>query len=128
MSTAKKRYVKLGEKAAEGSFFDPTLNLKVLPGKMIELPSKFRTSKKTVSALAGGHLEYVDSEEVDKFLAETDDVEDEDDDTVTEAQLKKYNMAELIEFIVENDEDVDPEDLENYKKAELFEAAVVLLN
>lgn len=126
----KVRYVKLGEAAAEGSFFDPQLNLRLVPGNMEILPNNFRGSKRTVRALAGGHLEYVDSEEVQAFLdaQDTQDNEDDDDDDeVTAAMLKKYNKEKLTAFIIDNDEEADESELASMDKATLLAEALGLI-
>jgi len=128
MAKAKEKYVKLGEAAAEGSFYDPTLGLKLIPGKIEKLPLNYRTSKRTLAAINGGHLEIVDSEEVQAYLADGDEEEEEDDNAVTEKMLKKFNMEELKEYILENDSSADEADFEGKKKAELLEEALEIFN
>lgn len=127
MAKAKEKYVKLGEAAAEGSFYDPTLGLKLIPGKIEKLPLNYRTSKRTLAAINGGHLEIVDSEEVQAYLADEDDDED-DEDEVTEKMLKKYNMEQLKEYILDNDTSATEEDFEGKKKPELLEEALEIFN
>jgi len=129
MAEAKKtRWVKLGERAAEGGFFDATLKLKVLPGKLVELPNNFRTSKRMVAALSGGHLEYADSEEVKEYLEGPQDVEGEEEDDITEKDLKKMNKAKLTEYILANDEETDEDELSDYDKSGLLELALEIFN
>lgn len=125
MAKAKEKYVKLGEAAAEGSFYDPTLGLKLIPGKIEKLPLNYRTSKRTLAAINGGHLEIVDSEEVQAYLTDEDD---DEDDEVTEKMLKKYNMEQLKEYILDNDTSATEEDFEGKKKPELLEEALEIFN
>lgn len=131
MATNKKKYVQLGDEAKQGNFFDPFLGLKLLPGKIVELPSNFRKSKKTVAALRGGHLAYSDSEDVENYLKDNADNSDDsndddpDDDEVTEAVINKMNKAQLFAFILTQDEDAKKDDYAD--KAELKEAALDLL-
>ena len=129
MTEKKARYVKLGEKAREGSFYDPFLDLKLLPGRLVELPSDFRKSKKTVAALRGGHLEYADSEEVTAYFKDLEVNLDEDgEEGITEAQLKKYNKAQLTDYIQANSEEEDEDELAELSKAELLALALELYN
>jgi hypothetical protein len=134
MATNKKKYVQLGDEAKQGNFFDPFLGLKLLPGKIVELPSNFRKSKKTLSALRGGHLAYADSEDVENYLKNNpdnsddnsdDDDGDDDDDVVTEAVINKMNKSQLFAFILTQDEDAKKDDYAD--KAELKEAALDFL-
>lgn len=129
MTEKKARYVKLGEKAREGSFYDPFLDLKLLPGRLVELPSDFRKSKKTVAALRGGHLEYVDSEEVTAYFKDLEvNLDEDDEEGITEAQLKKYNKAQLTDYIQANSEEEDEDELAELSKAELLALALELYN
>lgn len=50
------KHVKLGEKAQ--SFYDAVTEVKVLPGKVVELNIRQLRSRKIRSALQGGHLVY----------------------------------------------------------------------
>ncbi len=113
---AKDKYVQLGEEAQEGNFYDPTLGIKVLPGKIVKLPKNYRTSKKILTALRGGHLAVADSEDVNKYFSKSEDTKD-DGDIMTEAKIKKMNMGELSIYILDNQDNEDPEEL--YSKEEL---------
>jgi hypothetical protein len=123
----KKKYVQLGEEAQQGNFFDPFLKLKVLPGKIVELPIDWRKSKKTLAALRGGHLAYSDSDDVAKYLKNlnNNDSDESNDSEVTEAAINKMNKAQLFAFILTQDEDAEEDDYAD--KAELKEAALDLL-
>jgi len=77
------KYVKLGEKAS--MFYDPTLNLKVLPKKVIELPKNYRIGKITMRAIANGHLLITDKNDT---IHDEEDEETEDVVDATEAAIK----------------------------------------
>lgn len=62
----KKRYVKLGEKAL--SFYDPISGLSITTGEAVELTVTHRQSRRVIKALKSGHIENVDSEELDNYI------------------------------------------------------------
>lgn len=107
MST-KKKYVKLGEKAS--SYFDPTTRMQVAPGEAVEIELKHRQSKRFVRALKSGHLDYVDSDEVNELTvvnakAESKKVEKEtnwkDEVEMTEKGLMALKLAQLKELALD---------------------------
>lgn len=135
-----KKYVQLGEAAAQGCFYDAFLELKVLPGKIVELPANYRKSKKILAALRGGHLATPDSEDVKKYLASQEDdssggdSSDDDNNEVTEASINKMNKGDLKTYILSNQEGVaddeayTAEDLEDEKSKGLKAIALEIFN
>lgn len=108
----KKRYVKLGEKAL--SFYDPISGLAITTGEAVELTVTHRQSRRVIKALKSGHIENVDSEELDNYIIidadgavekpEEEPAEEKDwKDAVeyNEKYLSKLKVAQLRELAAE---------------------------
>lgn len=108
----KKRYVKLGEKAL--SFYDPISGLSITTGEAVELTVTHRQSRRVIKALKSGHIENVDSEELDNYITidadgavekpEEEPAEEKDwKDAVeyNEKYLNKLKVAQLRELATE---------------------------
>lgn len=114
------KFVKLGEKAT--MFFDPTINLKVLPNKIVELPKNYRRGKLTAKALRSGHLK--ETNEKDNW--DDDDI-DFDNIDYSESKLMKMKQVELVEVAAHNESDYTEDELGDMKKKELVEEILALI-
>jgi hypothetical protein len=139
---AKKRFVKLGEKASV--FFDPINRLKVLPNDIVEVSGMAKFSSKINAAIKGGHLEVVSEDEYnewqkangvkdadnkgntpketvkDNFIQPEGDEWMEDYEDYTEESLKKLTNANLVKLAVYHETEMDEKDLAKLSKANLI--------
>lgn len=128
------KYVKLGSKASV--FHDPTTNIKVLPGQIVEVKGVGKFSKKINAALKGGHLENVSKEEYEKFLNGGTVVNDtniytgnwvEDWDDFDEKSLKGLKNAQLVELALHLESEATEDELGKMNKTELIEEVLSLV-
>lgn len=129
---AKRKFVKLGEKAS--IFFDPTSGLKVVPGQAVELSNVHRQSKRVVRGLKSGHLDNVDSDEMDELEVVYIDAkaevkkEEENNDTFDmdqewdEKSLKKLKVSQLEDLARHFELDYTDAELKAMNKNELIDA------
>lgn len=66
MASLKNQYYKLGEKAS--IFVDPATNVKILPGRIVEVVGNLNKSPKLRTAAQHGHIVRVEKEEYERFL------------------------------------------------------------
>ena len=118
------QYVKLGEKAS--MFYDPTTEVKVLPGQAVGVTNREKESKKFKRAIGAGHLERISKEEADELNLATVEAnekakakaENESNEAEEGRSLNKMSKAELIEKAVELDLGTE-EELDGMSKKEL---------
>lgn len=125
---AKSKHVKLGEKAS--LFYDPTSDLKVTPGKAVELSAQHKMSKRVVKAIKSGHLDYVDSEELQeldvvslkKAPAKQEAAKEEEEEELTENKLSKMKKSELVALAKDYETGFTEEEIKDMKKEEIIDA------
>lgn len=116
------QYVKLGEKAS--MFYDPTTEVKVLPGQAVGVTNREKESKKFKRAIGAGHLERISKEEAEELNSSTTKANEkaaadvEADQSEEGRSLGKMSKSELVEKAMELDLGTEKE-LDDMSKREL---------
>ena len=123
------QYVKLGEKAS--MFYDPTTQVKVMPGMAVGITNREKESKKFKRAVAAGHLEKISKDDADALntktiaraaklnaKADTKKAASAPSEDTDEKEVSKMNKSELIAKAVDMGKGTE-EDLDDMTKKEL---------
>lgn len=135
----KKRYVCLGDNAT--IFHDPNSRMKVISNWAVEIPANWRSNKRLNKAIKNGHLDFVDSADMDNYemvpltgrvkgaaakVLKQDEGKDAGDQEVTHESLMKLKKPALIKLAEEAETEFDDTELEGMTKTELADEIMEL--
>lgn len=129
------KYVKLGTKAQDGSFYDPVSQLNLAPGMVAKVPKEASQSRLYKEALHGQHIVEATEDEYDEYMESVSTKKEQDKKTSKKAKAKpgveededdedaEDDDATATEDDDEEDEDdEDEDDVDTMTKGEFLDA------